>query len=143
MHLAASAPLHLASGLTILRLSLHVLAASVWVGGQFVLAGLVPTVRTFGEGAPKKIARAFGRLSWPAYWLLVATGVWNFLAVDHGHAPSAWNATFGIKMVFVVLAGVGTYMHTKATTPKLRGICAGVGTLASIVALILGVALAG
>ena len=32
------------------RLFLHVLAASIWVGGQLVLAGLVPTVRRFGEG---------------------------------------------------------------------------------------------
>jgi len=42
-------PLHLAQpqladAWTIIRLSLHVLAACVWVGGQLVLAGLVPTV---------------------------------------------------------------------------------------------------
>lgn len=143
MHLIASSQLQLASGLTILRLSLHVLAACIWVGGQFVLAGLVPTVRALGEGAPKKVAQAFGRLSWPAYWLLIATGVWNFLAVHHQDASSGWNAAFGVKMVFVVLAGLGSYLHTKAKTPQARGIYAGVGTLAAIAALVLGVALAG
>jgi putative copper export protein len=133
----------LASALDILRLSLHVLAATIWVGGQFVLAGLLGTVRTMGEGAPKKIAQAFGRMSWPAYWLLIATGVWNYLAIDHKAATSSWNAAFGVKMLMVVLAGLGSYLHTKAKTPQARGIYAGVASLASVAALVLGVAIAG
>ena len=141
--LATAEQLQLASGLSIVRLTLHVLAASVWVGGQFVVLGLLPTVREFGEGAPRKIAQAFGRLSWPAFWLLVATGVWNYLAINHADASSSWNAVFGIKMVCVVVAGAGTFMHTTATSPTRRGIYAGVGALASIAALVLGVAIAG
>lgn len=133
----------LAGSLTILRLTLHVLAATVWVGGQFVVAGLLPTIRGLGDGAPQKIARAFGRLSWPAFWLLVATGVWNYLAIQHASATSSWNAVFGIKMVAVLVAGLGTYLHTKASTPRARGIYAGLGTFASIAALVLGVALSG
>jgi putative copper export protein len=143
MNTLLATQLHLASGLSILRLTLHVFAATIWVGGQFVVLGLLPTVRTFGEEAPRKIARAFGRLEWPAFWLLIATGIWNFFAVNHSHATSAWNAVFGIKMVCVVIAGVGTYLHTKATTPKNRGMFAGIGTLGSVAALVLGVALAG
>jgi hypothetical protein len=69
--------------------------------------------------------------------------VWNFLAVDHSHASNAWNGAFGVKMVFVVLAGLGAYMHTKATTAKSRGMYAGIGLLASIITLVLGIALAG
>jgi putative copper export protein len=140
---ALAGPLQLASGLDILRLSLHVLAATIWVGGQFVLAGLLGTVRTMGEGAPKKIAQAFGRMSWPAYWLLIATGIWNYFAIDHQSASSSWNAAFGIKMLMVVLAGLGSYLHTKATTPRARGIYAGVASLASVAALVLGIAIAG
>ncbi len=134
---------HLASLLTVVRLTLHILAATIWVGGQLVVAGLLPTVRGLGQGAPQKIARAFGRLSWPAFWLLVLTGVWNYFAISHQTATSSWNAVFGIKMVAVLAAGLGAYLHTKASTPKARGIYAGVGTLASIAALVLGVALAG
>jgi putative copper export protein len=141
--LASGNQLQLASGLSTLRLTLHVLAASVWVGGQFVVLGLLPTVREFGEGAPRKIAQAFGRLSWPAFWLLVATGVWNYLAINHANATPSWNAAFGVKMLMVVVAGAGTFLHTKATTAKSRGIYAGVGALASIAALVLGVAIAG
>ncbi len=139
---AASQP-QLADSLTILRMTLHVLAATIWVGGQFTVLGLLPTLRRLGDDAPRLAARAFGRLSWPAYWVLVATGIWNYVAVSPANASSAWNGAFGAKMLFVALAGVGAFMHTKATTPKWRGIFAGVGTLGSIVALILGVALAG
>jgi putative copper export protein len=127
---------------TIVRLSLHVLAAAVWVGGQFVLAGLVPTVRRLGEGATQKVARAFARLSWPAFWVLVATGVWNYVAVGR-HATGAWNAAFAAKVAVVLLAGASTRLHTTATTAPSRGLWASVSALSSTAALVLGVALAG
>ena len=138
-----AATLRLASTSTTIRLSLHVLAACVWLGGQIVVAGLLPTVRSLGADAPRKVAQAFGRLSWPAFWVLVLTGFWNYAAVHGNTMSSSWNTAFGIKMLCVVVAGVGTFMHTKATTPRARGIYAGLGALATMLALILGVALAG
>jgi uncharacterized membrane protein len=141
--LAATGAPHLANALDVTRLTLHVLAAAIWVGGQFVLAGLLPTVRGLGEDAPRRIARAFGRLSWPAYWALIATGVWNYAAIDHRHATSSWNVAFSIKLAAVVVAGLGSYLHTRAKTAGSRGAWAGVGTLGSVLALVLGVALAG
>ena len=45
-----------------LRIFLHILAASVWVGGQIVLGGLVPSVRKSNPEALKPIANAFGRV---------------------------------------------------------------------------------
>lgn len=141
--LAVADPPHLAGALSVVRLALHVLAACVWVGGQLVLAGLISTVRGFGVDATRTVARAFGRLSWPAYWLLVITGVWNYLAIDHQKATNSWNVAFAVKMAAVLLAGAGTYLHTNAKTPRARGIYAGVGTLGSIAALVLGVAIAG
>lgn len=60
------------------RLSLHVLAAAaIWIGGLITVAGLVPTARRLGEGAPREVARAFSRLSWRAYAVLLATGISN------------------------------------------------------------------
>ncbi len=133
----------LASTSTLVRVSLHVLAASVWVGGQIVVAGLLPTIRSMGAEAPRKVAQAFGRLSWPAYWLLILTGFWNYAAVHGSSQSSSWNAAFGIKMIMVVAAGVGAFLHTRATTARARGIFAGVGTLATLVAMVLGVLIAG
>ena len=143
MSLGALSQPQLADSLTVLRLTLHVLAATIWVGGQFTVLGLLPTLRQLGDDAPRRAAQAFGRLSWPAYWLLIATGIWNYVAIDHAHATSAWNGAFGAKMLCVVVAGAGAFMHTKAASARARGIYAGVGTLGSIAALVLGVALAG
>jgi putative copper export protein len=133
----------LADSISIVRLSLHVAAAAVWVGGQFVLAGLVPTIRGFGDDAPRAVARAFGRLSWPAFWLLIITGLWNYAAIDPSSATSSWKVVFAFKMVCVVISGVGAFLHTKATTARARGMWAGIGALGSIAALVLGVAIAG
>ena len=74
--LASAAP-PLRPALDGFRLIIHVLAATIWVGGQFTVAGLLPTIRTLGDDAPKKVARAFARLLWPAYGVLVITGFWN------------------------------------------------------------------
>jgi len=124
------------------RLFLHVLAATIWVGGQLVLGGLVPALRKASPEAPRAAAVAFGRIGWPAFVVLVATGVWN-MAEESGKNHGAWMTTLNVKMAFVVLSGVGAFLHTKATTPKARGIWAGVGTLGALLALLLGVQLAG
>ena len=134
---------HLATAVTIVRLTLHVLAATIWVGGQITVAGVLPTVRGFGPEAPAKIARAFARLSWPAFVVLVATGFWNLSALDHGGHTNNWNAVLNAKMGIVVIAAVAVFWHSKTRTATLRGVTAGVGLLASMTALVLGIALAG
>ncbi len=134
--------LQLAGWLTVTRLSLHVLAASIWVGGTLVLAGLVPTVREF-DGATVKVARAFAKMSWPAYWVLIATGIWNYLAVAHGTIAADWMIVFSVKIVAVAAAGYLGYRHTRARSASARGAYAGISALASVLALVLGVALAG
>lgn len=137
----ASQP-QLADAWMIVRLSLHVLSACVWVGGQLVLAGLVVTLRGISRDAPGQVAKAFARLSWPAYWTLIATGVWNYLAINHAHATTSWNVVFAVKMLSVAVAGLGALLHTRAASPRARGVYAGAGMIGTVAALILGVALA-
>ena len=103
MTLAHPGP-QLADALTIVRLSLHVFAACVWVGGQVTLGGLVPTLRREAPQVLAGVARAFARLAWPAYALLILTGVWNVAAVHAGQASSAWTVVFALKMVLVAVA---------------------------------------
>jgi len=125
------------------RLILHVLAATVWVGGQITVTGLLPTIRTLGDDAPKKVARTLGRLLWPAYAVLIVTGLWNIQAVDAKHASSAWNAVLGIKITFVLIAGVAVFLHQRSTSRTALAVWGSIGGIASIIALCLGVFLAG
>lgn len=124
------------------RLSLHVVAAAIWVGGQFTLAGLVPTARGFGAEAPRALAIAFARLQWPTYAVLVATGIWNVSAV-HAGQPSAWEVVLGVKIAVVALAGLSAWLHTRATSKASLAAWGAISSLSSLGALVMGVFLAG
>jgi putative copper export protein len=126
-----------------IRLILHVTAAAIWVGGQFTVAGLLPTIRGLGEDAPKKVARAFGRLLWPAYALLVVTGFWNISALTVKDASSAWKAVLIVKIVVVAIAGVAVFLHQRSTSKVGLAVWGSIGGVASVAALCLGVFLAG
>ncbi|MFZ0249334.1 MAG: hypothetical protein WAL61_05265 [Acidimicrobiales bacterium] len=126
-----------------IRLTLHVLAAAVWVGGQIVMVGLVGPARGLGADAPKTLARAFARLAWPAYVVLLVTGVWNVTAVGYSSMDAAWKAVLMAKIAVVVLAGLGVLLHQRATTKRGLAVWGSVGGLASVVALVMGILLAG
>lgn len=99
-----------------LRLFLHVLAGSIWVGGQIVLAGLVPTVRTFGPDAGAKVGRAFNRLAWPAYGVVVLTGLWNLFDLPLDFIEHPW---IELKILAVLLSGAGAVVHQVARGNKV------------------------
>lgn len=141
--LAATQAAGLAPALDTVRLTLHVLAATVWVGGQIVMTGLVGPVRAIGGDAPKTIARAFARMAWPAYVLLLATGIWNISAVHASSQSSDWKAVLMAKVAVVLVAGVGVFLHQRATSKAQLALWGSVGGLASVTALVMGVLLAG
>jgi putative copper export protein len=133
----------LAPALETVRLTLHVLAATVWVGGQIVMTGLIGPARGLGPDAPKTLARAFARLAWPAYLVLLVTGVWNVTAVGYSTQGSAWKGVLIAKIAMVVVAGLGVLLHQRATTKKGLAVWGAVGALASVAALVMGILLAG
>ena len=133
----------LASGLDTLRLTLHVLAATVWVGGQIVMMGLVGPARTLGAEAPKALARAFERMAWPAYAVLVVTGFWNLSTFHWAVQTGAWKAVLVAKIVVVAAAGLGAGLHSRATSKAALGVWGSVAGLASVAALAMGILLAG
>ena len=133
----------LASGLDTLRLTLHVLAASVWVGGQIVMLGLTGPARSLGPEVALTLARAFARLAWPAYAVLILTGFWNISAFDWTAQSSAWKAVLIAKIVVVALAGMATGLHSRATSRTALALSGSVAGLASVAALAMGILLAG
>lgn len=140
---AASTGPQLSTAVDGIRLTLHVLAASIWVGGQFTMAGLVPTARRAGADVPQKLARALAVLLWPAFAVLVITGFWNISTITLSGQSTAWKAVLIVKLVVVVVAGVGLYLHQRSTTKRSLAVWASVGGLASVAALVMGVFLAG
>jgi putative copper export protein len=125
------------------RLTLHVLAAAVWVGGQITVAGLLPTVRGLGDSAPSAVARGFARLAWPAYAVLLATGVWNVVAVHPDRQSSAWEAVLGVKIAVAILAGFSAWIHARAVSRSGLAVWGGISGLTSVAAVVFGVLLAG
>lgn len=133
----------LAPALTAVRLSLHVLAAAVFVGGQITMVGLLPDLRSLGGDAAVRIARTFAKVMWPAFGVLVLTGIWNVAAAHPSHSTSAWKTVLSIKIAVVVLAGAGAWLHQSSTSKKGLAIWGSIAGTASVAALVLGVFLGG
>lgn len=129
-------------GLDEVRLFLHLLAAAVWVGGQLVLAGLVPVLRSVGPDAPGVVARQFARIAWPAYLVLVVTGVWNLAAID-GSVSDAYRRTLVLKLVVVALSGAAALWHARATSRRGLAIGGAATGVFALLSLFLGVVLRG
>lgn len=127
---------------TTIRVFLHVLGASVWVGGQIVLGALVPTVRTLGDDAPAKVARAFHRVAWPFFGLAVVTGIWNLLEIDVADRSSGYQVGLMLKLLLVAATGVSAYLHTTATKRSMMAIMGALGAVAALLALLFGAMLA-
>lgn len=131
-----------------IRSFLHLLSVSVWIGGQIVVAGLIPLVRKVSsqvsvpEGEPtvtQKIARRFSRVAWPFYALAIITGLWNIEAItgDWSETSLGWKVGFFAKLILVALSGVGAWMHGRAKRPAERAIFASLASLSALAALLL------
>ena len=123
------------------RLFLHVLAAAIWVGGQFALAGVVPVLRRHAPDTTKLVARAFARLAWPAFAVLVATGVWNLVAVDVGATDTAYQVTVFVKITLSLVAATAVAVHSIGRSTLALALGGALGALASLGALFLGILL--
>ncbi len=122
------------------RLFLHVLAATVWVGGQLTLAGLLPALRAAGADVPSTVARQFSRIAWPAYAVLLVTGVWN-IAAESDKATGAYVTTLNIKLGVVLLSGVAAYLHARASSRSQLALWGALSGITALAALFLGIVL--
>lgn len=123
----------------VVRLFLHVLAATIWVGGQLTLAGLVPGLRALSPDAPRAAARRFNLIAWPAYAVLVVTGIWNIMAVDR--TDSAYIVTLTVKIAIVVLSGVAAALHAVSKSKVGLAVWGALTGVSALAALFVGVLL--
>jgi putative copper export protein len=126
------------------RLFLHVLAATVWVGGQLVLAALVPALRRFGSDVVGTAARRFNQVAWGAFAVLIVTGIWNVVAVwpQVSHSAS-YRTTLIVKLVAVAVSGLAAALHARARSARGRAVYGALTAVSALAALFLGVLLAG
>ena len=125
-----------------IRLFLHVLAATIWVGGQITLAALVPVLRRLGAEIPRAAANRFNQVAWPAFVVLVVTGIWNIAAV-HAQIHGSYETTLVVKLIVVVISGVTAALHARARKPRWIAVFGALTALSALAALFLGILLAG
>jgi putative copper export protein len=103
-----------------LVLWVHVLAATIWIGGQATIALLLPLLR--GQpGLVSAAGRRFQRMAWIAFAVLLLTGVLNM-----HDAGIAWNnltatapgRTLLLKLGFVALSGAAAAIHAVVVAPR-------------------------
>ena len=124
-----------------LRISLHLLGVSVWVGGQVVMAAFVPVLRQISPDAPRRVADRFGRVAWPFFVLAVVTGIWSLAEIDVGDRSSAYHVTLAVKLLVVAAAGTAAAVHSLTPSTPVRAITGAVGLVGSLAALVFGVLL--
>ena len=124
-----------------IRLFLHVLAATVWVGGQLTLVALLPALRSAGADVPRAAANAFNRVAWPAFAVLVATGIWNVVAVGDTGAP--YQHTLWLKYALVAASGLTAWLHAVARSRAALAVFGALTGATALGALFVGMLLSG
>ena len=128
----------LSPNLDTLRLFVHVLAASVWVGGQIALAGVVPGVRRVSPEATRAIARGFARVAWPAFAVVVLTGFWNLAEVDVSNTSTEYQITLFLKIALAMVSGAAAVVHQVGRSRAALAIGGAVGLVAALAAMFCG-----
>jgi putative copper export protein len=112
------------------------------VGGQLVLAGLVPGARRLDPSLPRALARRFAAISWPAFAVLVVTGIWNIAAV-HATFSGAYGRTLMVKIGVVAISGLTALLHSRSRSKSGLAAFGALAGLSAIGALLLGIQLHG
>jgi putative copper export protein len=121
-----------------LRLFLHVLAASIWVGGQIVLVAVVPAIRTSYPDATRLVAKAYSRVAWPAFAVLVLTGLWNLSEVPVSDSGTDYQITLFLKITLAIVSGAAAAVHQVGRSKVALAVGGALGFLAAIGAMYLG-----
>lgn len=135
-----------------LVLWLHILAATVWIGGQVTVAMVMPLLRAH-EGLAATVGRRFQPLGWTAFAVLVATGILNITRLH-----LTWDEvlttppgrTLCVKLGLVLVSGLAAAVHALYQARRSRPgsvvpsmVLGTVSVGAAVLAALYGVVLAG
>jgi copper transport protein len=112
-------------GLAVLTDWIHLLAATVWIGGIAQLAtAWLPALRDAGlrHAVIRSVLPRFGRVALPAFLVVIATGSANAL-IQLGHPEELWSTAYGRvlagKVALVALIAAASYLHALRMRPRL------------------------
>jgi putative copper export protein len=124
-----------------IRIFAHLLAVAVWVGGQIVVAGIIPSLRRTYPDATKVVAQAFARVAWPAFAVALVTGVWSLAVIDVTDTSSTWQVTLLLKIALAIASGAAAAAHAVGTSRAMIAIGGALGLLTALGATLTGVLL--
>ena len=99
-------------------------------------------LRRLGAEIPRAAARRFNQVAWPAFAVLVITGIWNIAAVQ-SQIHGSYETTLVVKLIVVVISGVTAALHARARNPRWIAVFGALTGLSALAALFLGILLAG
>lgn len=107
---------------------LHIISASVWIGGLITLGVLVSGLRRAGAHREdlRAMARTFNGLWWGATLLAIVTGIWTLF--DAGGLPTGdtgYAQRFLFKLALLGIAMTLAIAHTmtgRSAQPHTRGL---------------------
>ena len=134
-------PSFAALDLDAVRMFLHLLGVSGWIGGQILMLGLLGVLRGLGAEAPRMAADRFAKVAWPCFALAVVTGIWNLAEVGLSGRSDGYLATMLAKLLLVAVSGAAAAVHSTTRSAAIRGATGGIGFLAALGALLAGAAL--
>lgn len=122
-----------------IRLFVHVLAASVWVGGQITMGGLVPAFRKRGlDMAVRLAAQAFARVAWPAFGVLILTGIWNLAEINVTDRSTDYHRTLFVKLLLVAVSGAAAGVHQSGKSRLALALGGALGLIGGLGAMFFG-----
>lgn len=124
-----------------LRVFLHVFAASVWVGGQIALGGIVPRLRASYPDSTKVVAHAFARIAWPAFGIVVITGLWSLTEIGVSNTSTEFQVTLFVKILLAIASGAAVVVHSVGTTKLAIALGGALGLVFAVGAMFCGVLL--
>lgn len=120
----------------------HLIAAATWMGGLIVLFAVVTTLikHNCDRAVLQAVARQFGRVSWTAMGIAIATGILQVMVMRMPWSYGRLHMKIGI-VVTTVLVALTHQLTARQSSPRVRGMVQLVILLCSLGVFAVAVAL--
>jgi hypothetical protein len=89
---------------------------------------------------PRAAANAFNRIAWPAFGVLLLTGLWNVVA--EGDKGPDYQHTLMVKYALVIASGVTAFLHARVASRRAMAVFGALTGLTALATLFVGIMLA-